>query len=496
MKNKTENTQPLIGLIAAASVAFVSIGLADPATATLLSGVSNIGAGLAANFLTRIKIKNWFGNVHPDDLNHSIKKLFIESINKALNNISVLFSETHANDSAKKEAKQLIKELQKYLPNTILNNNQIRLEESEIKRFLYEEDSEEKICDFIKSQFGTFGITEPFKSFLEKNLFVQIQLCFGEGLKDSANENAWIDFQRMLIGEIRNDIKKITKSIKDDLSDLKFEKSGFSEEQIAEIRELIKVLNNKKIVEVKIGNGINQSLKSIENKANEIIRITTKTHLTVNELKTIIEKIKRQNRTNHIIIYTLSVCLLVAGVFVAHRLTNQPFTTTIQVYGWESEQHNPLNGKGAIIITLSDKTEKAEINRKGEAIFKSIPSEYKGKKVAIYITDTENEPYYLMDSIIKIRKNNITKVQILLHGLEKLEGTVFDDISSEGLPEVSVTLAGISTITDVKGYFCIDNIPLEQQKQEQKIIISKDGYKEKRETVSMTGEYNVVLERK
>ena len=502
MKNIKKDIPSLIGLVATASLAIVSGGLINPTAISILGSVGgNIGASLAANFLTGFtpaKIKKLFVDVHPNELNHSIKRLFVESVNGALSNISILFSETQVSDKEKKQAKQLIKTLQKLLPDMFLKTNQIRLEESEIKHFLYDKNQEEIICNLIANQFGTFEITEPFQSFLAHNLPAQIQLCFGEGLKDPANENAWIAFQRMLMEEIRTDIKQIAdtqQSIKEDLSDLKFEKSGFSPEQIAEIQQLVKILNDKKLVEVKLRTAVNQSLKSIENKANEIIRITTKTQLTVDELKAMVEKIKRQNRTNQLIIYTLSGCLLIAGAFTGYKLINQPFTTTVKVYGWENAQHNPLNGKGAIVLILDDKTEKAEINRQGEAVFKGILPKYNGKTVSAYITDTEGEPYYLTDSIIRIEKNTTTKVQLLLHGLEKLQGTVFDNISGEGLPDVSVQVAGITANTDASGYFTIA-IPIEKQRTEQKILIRKEGYESIRETVSMTGEYHAVLKRK
>jgi len=492
----------LTGLLATTSLAVVSGGLVGPAVSGLLSGVGNIGSGLAANFimgLTPDKIKRLFVDVHPNDLNHSVKRLFVASIKEALSNIAVLFSETDTSEKEKKHVKQLIKTLQKEVPDVFLKTDQIKFEESEIKRFLYEKDKEEMICRYIAEHFNNFGISDPFKTFLAQNLPAQIQLCFGEGLKDPANEHAWIAFQRMLIEEIRNDIKQIAdtqQSIRDDLSDLKFEKSGFSKQQIDEVQKLVKILNDKKLVEVKIKSEVNHSLKSIENRANEIIKITTKTQLTVNELKMLIEKIKRQNRINHLIISILSACLLAAGVFVAYKLINQPFTATIKVYGWENAQHYPLDGKGCLVLTLGDKTEKAEINRQGEAVFKGIPPKFNNTSVSAYITDTEGEPYYLPDSIIKIQKNNTTKVQILLRGLEKLEGTVFD-IAGEGLPDVSVTIADITVATDANGKFKIA-IPIAKQRFEQEVEICKDGYKSKRQTIPMTGEhkYKTILERK
>jgi len=494
MKNIKKDITSILGFLASTSLTVVTGGLANPA-------ITSLGSSIAASFLTGItpaKMRKWFITEHPDKLNHSIKKLFIVSINEALNNINILFSETKNSDSEKKDAKKLIKNLQKNLPDILSNEKQLRLEEAEIKHFLYERDKEEEICRFVEEQFAGFGITEPFKSFLAENLSTQIQLCFGEGLKDPTNQNAWVAFQRMLTEEIRNDIKQIAdtqQSIKEDLSDLKFKKSGFSKKQIDEIHELVKILSDKKLIEVKLRSGVDKSLKSIEDQANKIIQITTETNITVAQLKINMEKIRRQNRMTHIIVFSLSGSLLIAGLFIAYKLLNQPFTATIQVYGWESQQHNPLNGKGTLVLTLGDKTEKAEINRQGEAFFKGILPEYNGKSVPAHITDTEGEPYYLPDSMINIQKNNTTKVLVLLQGLEKLEGAVYDNVSGEGLPDVSVTLAGIKTITDETGFFTL-NIPIEKQQREQKIIISKEGYESKREIVSMTGEYNTVLKRK
>ena len=475
MKNTKKDIASIAGFLASTSLAFVSGGLVNPV-------IGSIGASLAANFLTGIspvKIRKWFITEHPEKLNHSIKKLFIASINEALNNISILFSETENSDSEKKAAKRLIKELQKDLPDMLLNLNekQLQLEEAEIKQFLYERDREEAICGFVETQFAGFGITEPFKSFLAQNLPPQIQLCFGEGLKDPANQNAWIAFQRMLIEDIRNDVKQIAdtqQSIKDDLSDLKFEKSGFSEEQINETQQLVKILNDKKLVEVKIRSGIDQSLKSIENQADEIIKITTETNITVAQLKINIEKIRRQNRLNYIIVLSLSGILFMAGLFIAYKLINQPFTATIQVYGWENKQHNPLNGSGTLALILGDKTEKAEINRQGEAIFKTVLPEYNGKMVAIHITDLENEPYYLADSMIQIHKGKKSEIQVRLRGLEKFEGVIVDE-NGAGIAHATVVVAGIKDQTDERGYFKIA-IPTEKQQRLQEVEIFKEGY--------------------
>ena len=495
MKNIQKDIPQIVGLIATTSLALITGGVVNPA-------ITSIGAGLATNILagfTPDKVRKMFVTEHPDKLNHSIKKLFVASVSDALGNINVLFSETNYSVAEKKIAKGLIKILQRQLPSMLMSDKHIQLEESEIKHFLYEKGKEEAICRLIENEFSGFGIAEPFKSFLAKNLPAQIQLCFGEGLKDPANQHAWVAFQRMLMEEIRDDIKQLAdtqQSIKDDLSDLKFTKTGFSKKQLDEVHKLVKILNNKKLFEVKITDGISQSLQSIEEKANEIIQITTQTNLTVSQLKTSVEKIKQQNKTTQIIIFSLAACLLIAGFFILYKTINQPFTLTVQLYGWESEQHNPLGGKGTLVLTVGDKIEQAPINQQGEAIFKNILPQFNGKSVSAYIADTEGEPYYLSDSILTIQKNNTTKVQVLLRGLEKLQGTVYDNISEEGLPDASVTIAEITVKTDEKGNFTLE-IPIEKQGLEQEVEVSKIGYKSKRQTIPMSGEgkFRTILER-
>ena len=196
-----------------------------------------------------------------------------------------------------------------------------------------------------------------------------------------------------------------------------------------------------------------------------------------------------------IIFSVLGVILsIVFWLIPASDSAGEPFTATIQIYGWKGELHNPLNGKGAIVLTLGDKMEQAPINKNGEAIFKDVLPEHNEKEVPVHITDTEGEPYYLLDNVAKIQRNSITKLQVLLRGLEKLEGMIFDNISGEGLADVSITIAGITAITDANGSYNID-IPIEKQQQEQQVIISKKGYESIRETIAMTGKYNAVMKR-
>ena len=170
-----------------------------------------------------------------------------------------------------------------------------------------------------------------------------------------------------------------------------------------------------------------------------------------------------------------------------------PFTATIKVYGWEGYDHNPLNGKGAIILEL-DEPKKAGITEEGIATFKNIPSKYNGKMVAIHITNTENEPYYLTDSTIKIQKDSTINVQVLLRGLEKLEGQILDETGINGLQGVNILVAGQDTITDEWGHFSI-KIPQDKLKRIQLVEVKKDGYEPASPYFDMTGSFEIKLKK-
>ena len=484
MKNLKKDIPSILGLITTASLAVISGGIITPATKNILTVGGNIGASLAANFLTGFtpaKIKKWFVDVHPDKLNHSIKKLFVASTVDALSNISILFSEAQATNDKKTQARKLIKILQKQLPNMLMNGTQIRLEESEIKHFLYKKNKEEEISRFIEDQFNTFGIDEPFKSFLAENLPAQIQLCFGEGLKDTVNHDAWVAFQRMLIEETRNDIKQIAETqqrLIDGVSVPNPEEMVFSEEQIAKIYELVEILNNKELIEIKISDSINQSLVSIEAKANEIIRITTKTQISVDELKAIIEKVKRQNRNNHIIICTLVVCLLGVGIFGIYKLINCPFKITIQIVDWNNRTNNSeiYNNGGTLFFDSKQEYDKILTNANNGRFSFNLPASYNKKSVRVYFLPQQKKYQFMkLDTTIVIHRDSTYHLRMTFDGIDKITRKVIDNSTLQSIEGAIVQIKGAIDITDKDGKFTI-RLPLEEQQLVQKLTIKKEGY--------------------
>jgi len=476
MKNIKKDIPSLLGLIGTTSLAFISTGVAAPA---MLGIVGTLSTGVASNLFTAInpdKIKKWFVNVHPDDLNHSIQKLFVQSVVDALGNINILYSESGATSQEKKEAKQLIKQLQKELPGQLLHSMRVKIDEPEVKHFLNSDTNQNEITNYILNSLPDSVDSDSFKSFLVAHLKPQIQLCFGEGLKDPSNNNAWVAFQRMLLEDIQGSIDRIEagqQEIKSSIEGMQTA-SGLTDAQMREISQLKELLKDKKLITMQIDESISNSLQTIEQKENELIKITTHTDIKVDQLKALTEKIHRQNRVTHIALLTglVASCIVLFNVF--YQSFNKPFTGTIQVYGWEGEQHNPLEGKGTLVLEFGNKTEQAEINRSGEAVFKKIDSRFNNQAIRVYLKDTEHKPYYLQAGTVHIKKNEVAKLMVLLEGLEKFEGYIYDE-AGFGIPGTQVSIAGLNVHTDDRGYFHIA-IPQGKQKEYQSVEVLKTGY--------------------
>ena len=473
MRKIKKDIPSLAGLIVSTSLAVLSNGLVNPT-------LTNIGSSLAANFLNDFslpKIRRWFIDPDPNKLNHSIKKLFIKSIDDAFVNTLILFNRTEVSDIDKKQAKKYVKSVQRCLSDWLSDQNGFTLSESEINKFLIERNNKKVISDFILKQSVTYDIEDSFKTFLERNLAGQIELCFGEGLKNPDNNDAWIAFQRMIIEEIRNKVKSIAdtqNNMKEDLSYLKFDHAGLSDSQINEIRFFIKELENKKLFEIKIKNSLNQTLNRIEGKVNEVIRITTKTQLTVDELKIIVEKMQRNTRRNYISMYILVSFLILVIVISILTIANQPFNATLKVYGWKGINHNPFNSREKLIIEIGDENKESLIKEDGSAIFTNVPASFKGKYVRVSLKNTENIPYYLKDTLVLINKNRITDIQVSIKGIDKLVGMVVDE-KQNYVTNAKVMIAGQEIFTDENGNFCAI-IPLSKQKHYQELRISKEGF--------------------
>ena len=483
------------GTVIHVGLSYLTSGITSTAFLTLISGIT---ANFAADTIQKLspqKLKQIIFGTHPNDLNHSIKRLFFLSMVEALDNVLILYSETPISKKEKKEAKKIIASLKK----TFLDAQNIsdpNINDEIISSFLKNPQSDNgEITNYIAEKLVSDNISESFGKFIAEHFPAQIQLCFGEGLKNPDHRDAWVAFQRMMSDEIRDIVTRIEQTQKDiqqDISAIKTGTTGLNETQLNELKKLNELLNDKKRFNTVLNNNLTDALSSIEDKANEILKITTHTNKTVKELIELNRKQERRERILLGLIVGVLAILLVGGTIVSYRSLTRPFNLTVSVHGWKGKEHHPLKSTGTIKITIDNKIYSSDINKEGNAVFMELPYSCSGKIAQISIENTEGMPYFCVDDIITVNKKQIAYLSVSIEGLELAQGNIKDENTLEPIVGAMVRIAGESTYTDNFGEFSLP-IPLDKQNERQEIRVYKEGYEPYRTEQPMVGSHDFNL---
>ncbi|MBB4035357.1 hypothetical protein GGR21_001246 [Dysgonomonas hofstadii] len=78
-----------------------------------------------------------------------------------------------------------------------------KIDEDRIKDFLYEKNESDTIRDFLDKELQDKGISGAYRTYISTHFAQFVQIYLGEGLKDPRNSDALIDFQRMLLKELK-----------------------------------------------------------------------------------------------------------------------------------------------------------------------------------------------------------------------------------------------------------------------------------------------------
>ena len=494
----TKSLTNLIGLIVSTGVAAISSAYFPFMIGGLISGIST---NLASEFVNNInygRLKNWLFTPHPDQLNHDLQKAMKEAILVAVSNVEVLYGEQTDNEEASTKTREIFKQLKMDIRDQLPPSSLQPLTDVEISGYLYDdpEQANKQLFDRLAAAFENVSEQTEIIQFFETNFIPQIQLCFGEILKDNDHHKAWIAFQRFLMEEMRSDIKSVLanqETIKQQIAEtsrvagIKFPR--LSKKQLKALSDLANELNQPIRFEDRFQKAFDEALKEIPEKINTLLTTTAGTHHIVQNIDAGVQaqqqrlhRIERQVKTQWISqktvwIYAALAVAILSAVFVWQYYRQQPFSVTVYVHGNKGKDDLILQNRGAVELTLGDRKARAEITQRGEAVFKQIPAVFKNKHVKIAITDTRGERYKMQnaDSIL-LRSNQMYEIPIMLEGLNNLSGVVYDFISGNYLPGVVVRIQEASDTTDETGRFSID-IPPAMQQRFQDVSFYKKGYK-------------------
>jgi len=155
---------------------------------------------------------------------------------------------------------------------------------------------------------------------------------------------------------------------------------------------------------------------------------------------------------------------------------------TVLVHGKEGKDQLVLPGRGKVYLRFADAVRSEIINNNGVATFNQVPEEVFQKTEGVHLAfgDPEGEPYRSArpDSTYIPKMGQAISLEVVLEGLEELEGTVKDFVTGAPIDSVLIRIRGHSYHTNSFGEFTI-NIPQKRQSQFIDIRLSKEGYESK-----------------
>lgn len=148
---------------------------------------------------------------------------------------------------------------------------------------------------------------------------------------------------------------------------------------------------------------------------------------------------------------------------------------TVFVHGQKGLDDLILKNEGKVVLMLKSDKREAQINKKGEATFKGIPSIFKDEKVNIFIHHEQPYRPTQLDSLYTIHDKSSVYLEVKLYNTELIYGHIMDYKTDAGVDSVRVSIRDASTFSDIHGYYAL-NIPENYQRKFQDVRFEKIGY--------------------
>ncbi|PHI19813.1 hypothetical protein CEQ90_11365 [Lewinellaceae bacterium SD302] len=155
---------------------------------------------------------------------------------------------------------------------------------------------------------------------------------------------------------------------------------------------------------------------------------------------------------------------------------------TVLVHSPEGKDKLVLPNRGRVYLIYGEAKVGETINAKGEATFKQINEAYfkEDARVELLFEDPEGEPYRARfpDSAYQLKAGQYLSLEVVLEGMETVEGIVKDFVSGAPLDSVEIRIPGQSFFTNAYGEFSLD-LPPSRQSQFIDFTLTKEGYQRK-----------------
>ncbi|MGD1893747.1 MAG: NB-ARC domain-containing protein [Cyclobacteriaceae bacterium] len=221
------------------------------AAATMASGAIMTGVvggmltGLATNLVDRGeygRLKKLLIKTKPSELNHDLEKLLSEAVIWTLRNIGELYKNEIRHNQWDYQVDKTIEKLKEEVEAA---DKQGLLKHHAVVQQIDEVDSEKSLVDALTDQLPTIFPHRSFPKFFKVKFVPNLQLCFGELLKDPKNRAALIAYQR----NVMNCIQKNTQKMLQQQSDLKKEFKDLRGEVERALQKLDEKVQSQKVTQ-------------------------------------------------------------------------------------------------------------------------------------------------------------------------------------------------------------------------------------------------------
>lgn len=165
------------------------------------------------------------------------------------------------------------------------------------------------------------------------------------------------------------------------------------------------------------------------------------------------------------------LALATSFLYYQYQQLQDPLTLTVSLDNQTPNKELDKDFKGGKLI-LRYGVKMDTLSLFNEATFKGIPANFRGKKVMLrFFADG----FQSLDTLITLKKDQITLPLFRDRSYAHLAGLVTDEFDNP-IADATIAAAGISRQTNEQGRFTLE-IPFEKQRKQQRLRVSKPGYK-------------------
>lgn len=483
MQDRNEIIKNFAGIALSTGLAIATQGSSN----LILGTLSGMAGGIATNYIAKVefnKIKKLLNQTDPSDLNHDLQKIIIQALEWAILNIQILY---------KKEAldKVQIEELNEFSKSLIedvkILNTQLSKKGGSFYKIIEKQENEQVVFKTFDLKVDTFPIIyndKPYNEFFKKHFTSNLQLCFGELLKNVKNRPALIAYQREIYQSLESNIDRVISQNKKILEALTQQED--KEPTIKENEKWVVVkdkISNKSLnaVTPEFENLLNSRLSNIKQDTELLIDTTSDIKNEIERVKGITVGLGKELKKNWIAkkkVWILSLFLIATLIItgLTYKLNTAPIQMNVGLNIDKNIKVHPeypkLSKEARLRFYFPQENIEKEVTFNNEIILSEISSKLKNSKIKIELIDD----YWKLsnDSIIIHETAEQLTIQPNTR-LANLSGKVTSRDLQELIHNAKIIIDGLETRTDKNGEFDL-TMPLKLRKPNYIIRVEKEGY--------------------